>query len=306
MMLTALCGAVVVAGLPVQVQSASCPASYEVEQELAAMVSSVSEAVRPDVARVLRWGNQLHIELVGPDAAVIAERWIDDRGSCAELAELIAVVIASWESDVHPEFARPHAEPMPMAPEEKTTARPLPQALRSTAFYEVAAGVSLSWSGSPAAAAILSAGWVPRGVGPGLHLSATVESSRTLDLTPASASGQATWRRWTGSAELDWRLPRVSWALDFHGGLGLGWLDAGGVGFSQNHSGYSFSPGGVAGVRFSRRIERRATVWLELAASYWPRKQYLYGQPNAQRQAVPQYQGLASIGLAFGRFPSER
>jgi hypothetical protein len=306
MMLTALFGAVVVAALPVQVQSASCPSGYEVEQELAAMVSSVSEVIRPDVARVLRWGNRLHIELVGPDAAVIAERWIDDSGSCAELAELIAVVVASWESDVHPEFARPHAEPMPIAPSEKATARPLPQVPRSAAFYEVSAGASLSWSGSPALAAILAAAWVPRGAGPGLHLSATVDSTRTLDLTPGSASGQATWRRWTGSAELDWRLPRGAWALDFHGGLGLGWLVANGVGFSQNHSGYSFSPGGAGGVRFSRRETRRASVWLELAIAYWPRKQLLYGQPNAEQQSVQQYQGLASIGLAFGRFPSER
>jgi len=305
-MLTALYGAVIVAALPVQVQSAGCPSGYEVEQELAAMVSSVSAAIRPDVARVQRWGNRLQIELVGPDAAVIAERWIEDSGSCVELAELIAVVIASWESDVHPEFARPHAASMPIALSQKPTARLLPLAPRSAAFYEVAAGASMSWSGSPAAAAILAAGWVPRGAGPGLHFSATVESKRALDLTPGLASGQATWRRWTGSVELDWRLPGGAWALDLHGGLGLGWLDASGVGFSHNHSGYSFSPGGTAGVRFSHLAMRSVSVWLEVAATYWPRKQFLYGQPDAPAQEIVRYQGLASLGLALGRFPSER
>jgi hypothetical protein len=299
MMLAALLGAVGVAALPVQVESATCPSGHEVEQALASMLPSISEAIRPDVARVLRRDNQLQIELVSPDAAVIAERQLDNNGSCAELAELIAVVIASWESDVHPEFTRPHAAPRPAAPLEIAP----PPAPSPAAFYEVAAGASLSWDGSPALAGILMMGWVPRGAGPGLRLSATVESTRTLDL---GADQAATWRRYMGSAEFDWRLPRNAWALDFHGGLALSGLAASGTGFSQNHSDYSFSPGGAAGVRFSRRIMRHASLWLDLAAYYWPRKQILYGQPNASSQEIPQYQGLASIGLAFGQFSSGR
>ena len=304
MMLAALFGAVLVAALPVQVESAACPSGDEVEQTLGLMLPSVSEAVRPDVAHVLRRGNQLQIVLVGTDAAVIAERWIDDTRACAELAELIAVVIASWESDVHPEFTRPHTEPIPAALPEKPVAPPPPPAPHTAAFYEVAAGSSLSWSGSPALAGVLALGWFPRGAGPGLHLSATVESTRTLDLSPGPASGQATWRRWAGSADFDWRLPRGSGVLDFHGGLALGWLAACGAGFSQNHSGYSFSPGGVAGASLSRVITRRVFVWVELATTYWPRKQSLYGQPNAPAQEIPSYQGLASVGLAFGGSPS--
>jgi hypothetical protein len=302
MMLAALIGAVV-AVLPVQVQSAACPSGPEVEQVLAVMLSSAPEAIRPDEAQVLRSGNRLHLQLVAADAAVIAERWIDDSGSCVELAELIAVVIASWESDVHPEFTRPHAEPMPVVLSEKPASRPWPPAPNPrSAYYEAAAGASLSYSGSPAMAGILTVGWFPHGHGPGLRLSATVESARTLDLTP----GQATWRRWAGDAELDWRLPRGAWALDFHGGLALGWLAARGVGFSQNYSGSSFSPGGAIGARISRRATRSASIWFELAATYWPRKQVLYGQPNATQQEIPHYQGLASIGLTFGRSLSEK
>jgi hypothetical protein len=299
MMLATLLGAVAMTVLPVQVESATCPSGQEVEQALAPMLPSVSETNRPDVARVLRQDNRLQIELVSPDAVVIAERQLDNKGTCAELAELIAVVIASWESDVHPEFTRPHAAPMPAAPPE--TAPPPPPS--PAAFYEVAAGAALSWAGSPALAGILSMGWVPRGAGPGLRLSATVESTRTLDLGAGLA---ATWRRYTGSVEFDWRVPRNAWALDFHGGLAFGELAASGTGFSQNHSDYSFSPGGTIGLHFSRRIMRHASLWLDLAATYWPRKQMLYGQPNAPQQEIQHFQGLASIGLAFGQFPSER
>lgn len=305
MMLAALFSAAFVAALPVQVESAACPSGHEVEQTLDSMLPSVPEKVRPDVAHVLRRGNQLQVVLVGTDAAVIAERWIDDTGACSELAELIAVVIASWESDVHPEFARPHGEPVAAALAEKPAAPPAP-APQTAPFYEVAAGSSLSWSGSPGLGGILSMGLVPRGAGPGLRLSATVESARTLDLAPGATPSQATWRRWTGSAEFDWRLPKGSWALDFHGGLELGWLVASGAGFSQNHSDYSFSPGGTAGAHLSRRASRQVSVWMGVAATYWPRKQFVYGQPNMPQQQIPNYQGLASIGLAFGGSSSGR
>ena len=169
MMLAALFSAAFVAALPVQVESAACPSGHEVEQPLDSMLPSVPEKVRPDVAHVLRRGNQLQVVLVGTDAAVIAERWIDDTGACSELAELIAVVIASWESDVHPEFARPHGEPVAAALAEKPAAPPAP-APQTAPFYEVAAGSSLSWSGSPGLGGILSMGLVPRGAGPGLRL----------------------------------------------------------------------------------------------------------------------------------------
>ncbi len=306
MMLASLFGAVLVAALPVQVESAACPSGHDVEQALASMLPSISETVRPDTAHVFRRGNLLQVVLVGTDAAVIAERWIDDTGACAELAELIAVVIASWESDVHPEFTRPQAEPMSAARTENTTATLSPPAPKVPAFYEGAAGLSLSWSGSPALAGNLAMGWFPRGAGPGLCLSATVESARTLDLATSAQPGQAIWRRWAGSAEFDWRLPRGAWALDLHGGLTLGWLAASGSGFVQNHSDYSFSPGGAAGARLSRKITRHISVWVGLSTSYWPRRQVVYGQPNMPQQEIPHYQGLASIGLAFGGFPSER
>jgi hypothetical protein len=305
MMLAAFFGAVVVAALPVQVESEACPSGREVEQALATMLPSVTGAIRPDVAHVQRRDNRLQVELVGPDAAVIAERWIDDSGACLELADLIAVVIASWESDVHPEFTRPHADPIPV-PLPEPAAQPVPSARAASAFYEVGAGAALSWSGSATAAGILAATFVPLGAGPGLHLCAAVESARALDLAPGNPPGQATWRRWTGNAEFDWRLPRRSWALDFHGGLAFGWLAARGVGFSENSSGYSFSPGGVAGARISRQAMRHVSVWLELTASYWPRKQLVYAQPNAAQQEIPHYQGLATIGLSIGRPPSEK
>ncbi len=188
------------------------------------MLPSLSDAARPDLARVERRARGLRVELRQAQGTVIAGAVLDRDGILLELAELAAVVIASWESDVHPEFVRPHAEPGPAPAAVMPAAR-----LARPMAYDAALGASLSHAGSFAAGGVLALTWIPRGTGPGVRLLAAVDAERTLDL----GVGRARWRRWTGSAEFGWRLSRIP--LDFHGGLVLGWLTAGGVDFSQEN-----------------------------------------------------------------------
>jgi hypothetical protein len=195
MMLAALSAALVLAAAPVRVKSESCPSGAQVEQALASMLSPVPDATRPDVARVLKHGKGLQIELVNPDAAVVAERALDMDGSCADLPAAVAVVIATWESDVHPEFSRSHAEASPASIAERTPERPAARLSPSSANYDVAIGPSLSLAGSFAAGGELVGTWVPLGTGLGVRLFAAGEDTRTIDL----GVGQARWRRWMGS-----------------------------------------------------------------------------------------------------------
>jgi hypothetical protein len=122
------------------------------------MLPATSDAAPPDLARVQRRNGKLRIELVDAKATVIAERVLDGSGSCSDLAELAAAVIGSWQSDAHPDFTRPHAEPLP-AP---VVAMPAPSTSASMA-YDVALGASLSLAGSPAAGGTLALIGVPRG-----------------------------------------------------------------------------------------------------------------------------------------------
>jgi hypothetical protein len=293
----ALAGALLLAALPVRVESDGCPSGAEVEKALAAILPAAPDAAQPDLARVGRRDGKLRIELVDAKATVIAERVLDGNGSCSDLAALAAAVIGSWESDVHPDFMRPHAEPSP-AP---VVAMPAPRSSASMA-YDVAAGASLSLAGSAAAGGTLAVIGIPRGAGPGLRLFAAGEAARSLDL----GVGQARWRRWMGAAELDWRFARGTLVLDLHGGLGLGWLAVDGVGFSENLSILTFSPAATAGARLSWWVTRRFAAWLDLGGLYWTRGQTVYSQPSGSAEEIPQLLGLASIGLAFGRVGTGR
>jgi len=96
--------------LSVQVESADCPAGPEVELTLARLLPPPSGIVRPNRAHVWKQDGLLQIELVNPDGAVVGRRSLEARGSCAEMADMVAVVIASWESDVHPAFVAPPTE----------------------------------------------------------------------------------------------------------------------------------------------------------------------------------------------------
>jgi hypothetical protein len=289
--LAALAPALVFAALPVRVESSACPSGAEVEEALAALLPAASDGASPDVARVQRRDGKLRIELVDANASVIAERELDASGSCTDLARLVAVVIGSWEGDAHAEITRPHAEPpAPVAP--MPAVRP-----SASMAYDLALGASLSLAGAPAAGGTLAMVGLPWGLGPGLRLSAGGEAARTLDL----GQGQVRWRRWMGGVEFDWRLAKGSLVLDLHGGLGLGWLSASGVGFSQNLSIGAFSPAAIAGARLSWWITRHFAAWLDLGGLYWTRSQSVYTQPDRHEQKVPQLLGLASLGLALGR-----
>jgi hypothetical protein len=302
MMFPALLGAWVYAALPVQVQSEACPSGREVEQSLVSMLPPLPANARPDVARVTIQGQGVHIELVNSDGAVVAERNLEQNGSCAELAALVAVVIASWESDVHPEFARPHTELVPTFAVVSPPLRAAEPTQIPASSYDLALGGALSFTDSFAAGGTLAGTWIPRGRGPGLRMSATAETQRSFVL----GSGRVNWRRWMGSAEVDWRFLRNRMTIDLHGGIGFGLLSAGGTGFFQSQSQLSFSPAATAGARLSWWVARRFSVWLDIAGLYWLRGQSVYSEPPISRQTIPSFQVAASLGLAIGKLLIDR
>ena len=294
MFVPTLVGALVLAALPVHVESQGCPSADEVEQSLAAMLPPAGGSERPDLAHIFRREGRLHIELTSPDAAIIAERVIDRDGSCSELAELAAVIIASWKSETNAGFAVP--APEPVAGVSRPVPAPIAPKRSATPAYDVALGAVLSVSGSATAGGTLATSWLPRGSGIGVRTSFEGEGARTSDFNQA----QARCRRWVGSAEAEWRWRGRATTLDFHGGLAAGWLSASGTGFSRNLSAGSFSPGSIAGVRLSRWAKRWLGIYAEASAIYWLRAQTLYASPSAAPQEVPRFQGLLSIGLTLG------
>jgi hypothetical protein len=293
--------------VPAEVVGDGCPSGAAVETELASLLTAADTAPeKRDVATLERRPDTLHIELADPDGVVIAERTLDSSAPCAELARMTAIVIASWESDVHPEFVRQPVEiahiapPPPPEPE-----RPAPVPTVSRAAYDVAGGVTLGQSDTLAAGASLGAAWFPRGVGLGLWILGAADMERTI----AVGAHDARWRRWMASAELARRWARGDFVIDPHAGLTLGWIATEGVDYTQNLSASTVSLGGTAGLRVARWMSRRdavwrAAVWIDVRGFYFPRRDFIYGDNaggTAEQTAVPSWGGIASVGLALGR-----
>jgi hypothetical protein len=286
-----LLGAFLLAVLPVRIEAEACPSKADIQQRLETMLSSASSSTAPDVARTFRLGEVLQIELLSGDGALIADRSLPYAGSCAELASIVAVVLASWESDVHPEFARPHADL------DRTRAGLQAQIadkpIRPSWVLDVSAGAGLSLADSAAFGGALAMTWFPKNAGLGARLCALGETRHTADV----GSGQARWQRWTVGGELDWRAEGKATSLDLHGGVALGILQATGVGFEPNRTDSSLAAGLVLGARFSLWASRRFAVIADVSGSYWGRDQRLRSSLGFDNE-VPHFQGLLALGLA--------
>jgi hypothetical protein len=81
-----------------------CPTPLEVTTLVAALLPSVGGAGEPDMAHLEEDGPRLRVTLRRSDGAELGRRWLARAFPCADLAAAVSAVIASWESDIHPEF----------------------------------------------------------------------------------------------------------------------------------------------------------------------------------------------------------
>ena len=272
---------------------------------LDADVASGAAPASQDVAKLERGPDKLRVELADPEGVVIAERTLDGGASCAELGRMAAIVIASWESDVHPEFVRQPAEivrveraagrprgppPPPPCPPRPTTSPPASRLARPTR--------------SPPA---------PRSAAPGFRAAWVWDSGSSARATWRARSPSVRTRRAGGggrrasSSRGAGRATRF--VLDAHGGLTLGWLTTEGVDYTQNRSDSAVSLGGTAGIRTAWWVSRRAALWIDLRGFYFPRRDSIYGTAagtTVDEAAVPSWGGIASVGVALGRAPLSR
>jgi hypothetical protein len=286
---------------PVRVVDDGCPSGTEVEAALASMLtSSGTTPAGRDVARLERGPDKLRVELVDAEGVVIAERTLDGPASCADLGRMAAIVIASWESDVHPEFV---GQPVDIVRVEGARSSETPAPALSSTAYDIAAGVTIGQADKLAAGASLGAAWFPNGGGLGVWILGTGDMARTV----AVGMHEARWRRWTTSFELARRWARDRFVVDAHGGVTLGWLTTEGVGYALNRSDSAVSLGGTAGIRFASWVSRGAALWLDLRGFYFPRRDSVYGGGTTVADApVPSWGAIAGLGAALGRPPLSR
>lgn len=318
---------------------ALCPSAGEVSAKLQAL-SPDSPALPPrgrDVVTLDEDGGLLRVTLRAADGTVLGQRTFDRGHPCGDLASAVAVAVASWESDVHPEF-------VPALPRSRNDGATSPPGLPLTAVTNatasdaavattgatptirqgrVQAPASMTTTEGPApsldvGAALIAQlapgrldGALDTAVAPGLAVGAGwVPGGRGLGVrlavgtttarTAPLSDGEARWRRVTVAAgpQLRWSTANGRTTLDFQVAALAAALHLRGVGFWTNQNEWSLDVGGAAATRMWLGTgDWRPSI--EVSVLLWPREHVLHARPSEATSTLPRVEALLSLGLAL-------
>jgi hypothetical protein len=291
--------------------AATCPTAADVSARVTELLPAAETSGPPDLARVDEDADSVHVSLRRPDGTLVGTRDLERAFSCDELAAAAAVVVAAWESDVHPEFraSLPPAVPVPAPPVAVVpVAAPVPSIAvapglprPATIAFEVGAalaGALAPRAGSAGAAAdvmlVGAATSAARRVGGRLALIAG--AARELPV----GTGRVRWRRFVAALGPEVRLGRPTAPVTFelHAEALAALLTATGEGFTNDRSELSFDPGLGAGVRL-RLGHGRVVPWIDLSGSGWLRQQQAIATPDDASAVLPRFEALLALGLSL-------
>jgi hypothetical protein len=258
----------------------TCPSSLDVEARVRTILHLRAEQELSESFLVERHEAGLYVELRAADATSIGQRTLPADGSCDELAQAAAVVLSSWLTDVHPDFAgalppppapqpepEPEPEPAPTpAPRIKTPPPPAPAPIITPRSWDFAFGIGGDYSGAQAAlAGFVGAGYLARERGVGVSAMVMPMLSRQHSLGP----GTVDWRRWPLGVGPALRLGVAGAAVDASAGPALAWLHFAGDHFDANDVRDGVAWGGFLNLRVSSRADRWGVFGL-LDAQVYP------------------------------------
>lgn len=307
----------VIVALQVDVHSATnCPSSEDVSARLASLLPSADAGRTRDgdgasvqLVAVRQDGSaDLRIELTSATGVRVGERLVSSRGTCAQMAEVVAAVLAAWESD-----------PPPL-PVDSLALAQVPTAGAGRAGVAEASSVqadhrdnhrgdyrgSFGVGGGVAllggvAGALKLAAEAGAGASPWyLAIEASTQSSRTLVL----AGGQADWRHSTAGLGMGWRRLGAKVAVSVDAGPTLGWARLAGRGYANgNETHDSFEYGLSGGLRLGRPW-RRWQLWAEVRPRWWLKGQRArVGNRPSSSAEVPALELMAYVGASVVAFP---
>jgi hypothetical protein len=232
----------------------TCPTPAEVRERLAAMADSsegkTSDELAPHRAYLSGTNQSVHVELLATDGNLLAERSLDRTGACSDVAEAIAVVLATWEAKFNPNLATPTAPlsaPPAPAPERVVATKAEPPPSRPMPFD---AGLALLGSvvgGEPVFGARIEGSIFPGGTPLGLHAALSATSTHTQSI--ATPTGDAQWMRAALSVGPSYRLGHAAPGLDVHASAVLALLHVQGSALPKTSSDTSLQLGLAAGLR---------------------------------------------------------
>jgi hypothetical protein len=298
--------------LALQIDAAgACPRAGDVETRLAPLLGPGAEAAASDRARLVEdTDGTLSVSLARPDGATAFSRRFPRAASCEEQAERVAVTVAVWEAQIHPEISlRLERLGAPPAPTPVPPAAPAPAAdatlRRQPATAPAPSGVL---SIGAAAVGAFNPDAVPGGRldltwGRGRHwrwrLSSAWLGKHTVDLSP----GQASWWRLYAALGADYVLPFGGrWDVTLGAAGVAGFATVEGDGFTVDRTTRTGDLGAEGMLQVGVRLGR-VRPWLGAGMLAWLRPQRLAATGVPASVTMPRFEPVVAAGAEFSWQP---
>lgn len=284
------------------VQSAGgCPTGVDVERQLTPLLGD--EVAARDLATLApAAGGALSLSLADPSGQAIGARTLPPARNCDEQAKAVAVTLAVWEAELHPEIALAldRLEPAPPPAVSSVAAPPARPAPRGLEWTLGAAAVGDRQSGTWAPGARLELGLGPGGRWWRARLAVGGVARHQTSLSPGTVS----WRR--GFVQLGGEADIAAgrhWAVAFGAGGLVGVASLSGAGFPIDRSTRSLELGGEARARVEARLgapgRLQVRPWVGAAVAMWARRQSLDVEGTASTAALPRLEPMVTLGADF-------
>lgn len=286
--LNLLLGAVAVHAVVVS-GSSQCPTPATVQVLLGQLLS---EQVSEDSVYLEQVDGALKLEMRSAVSGTVFRRQLPARHTCQQQAAIAATVIAAWQIDSQsaPIMTEPPPPPVALPPPSDAAGRPR----RS---YEVAGAVSGSGAGDTyTIGGLLDALLLPSRKPIALRVGLFGAALRSLPIS----TGQALWTRAGLRLGGGYRfLPESSrrFSLDCFAELSVALVYLTGRGFERIYTSFDADIGAGGSIRVGRQLGPVRMFW-EIGLTGWLRPQVVTAQGGFVRAALPQVEGLLSIGLA--------
>jgi hypothetical protein len=274
-----------------------CPTTAEVWRRLEPLLPVKPDSAGPDRLEIRAATDGLpRVTLETAEGVPLAERTVPFSTSCDRLADTIAALVASWETELHPAWepatvTAPHAAEhpreavaAPLIPSRTAnilSVSPMVGSLGSSAAGMLAPGFLIGASVSR-----VSSHWSG-------HVSVMGFSPRTLPLGP----GEVSWERLTLSVAVARTLQsRRPLGLDLQAGVLGGLVRVDGTGFTENSAVTRLDVGATAGLRAVWRSSH-VQPWIGADLDVWPRAEEARVQALLVARPLPRLEPRVGIGV---------
>ena len=284
----------------------TCPSPSAVRERLGEITdvgaaTSQSDRHRANLSSV---GGKVHVELLGEDGRLLAERTLEQTGSCSDLSEAAAVVLSTWEAEFNPHIAASVVLP-PSAASVRAETSPAVVAKAHAPEAPLRFDVGLALLGSIAGGEVVPGAKLEGSLFPTssrLGLGAALSASSTHSQSVDSSPGDVHWMRVALTVGPKYRLGQRATMLDLYAGGAIAVLHVEGFGIPSSAADTSAQLGLGAGLR-GLWAWNNAAAWLGVDALAFPGRDSLEIGGVGDVGQLPRLEIQIAFGVSLGRFP---